>query len=101
MTTLMLGAILSVAIKGSSQIAIGFITIMSLLNGFLPVFSMGNKTVLSITKFWYTQQCLDLIGDLFGNFLGNFCNRFLIIGANLLAFSILFIIIYKRNKLRD
>lgn len=97
LTTLMLGSVFSIAIRGSSQLVIGFISIISMLNGMLPIFASGNKSVLNVTKYWYTQQVMDIMGDLIDNFYGNFYFRFIIIGANLLLFYILFIIFYKKN----
>lgn len=99
LTTLMLGSVFSIAIRGSSQIVLGFINIISIINGTFPIFASGNKSNLNITKYWYTQQVMDILGDLSANFYGNLYYRFIIIGANLLLFYILFIISYKKNKM--
>lgn len=98
LTTLMLGSLLSIAIKGSGQIVIGCISIISLANGLLPMLASVNKFILKITKFWYTQQVMDIMGDLNGDFYGNFYYRFIIIGANLILFTTLFVVFYRRNK---
>ena len=96
-TTLILGS--AMAIQGARKAGTGtLITIVSLLNGILPVLGMSNQAIANISKFWYTQQIRELMGDLYGNYFGNLWYRFIIIGANFVVFLILFMISYKSNR---
>ena len=96
-TTLLLGS--AMAIQGAKKAGTGtLVTIVSMLNGILPVLGMFNQNISTISKFWYTQQISELIGDLYGNYFGNLWYRFTIIGANFVVFLILFMFSYKNNR---
>ena len=97
--TLMLGSVFSIAIRGSSHLVIGFISIISIMNGLLPFFSAGNQSFLNIVKYWYTQQVNYIMAELYDDIGENLYYRFIIIGTHLLIFSILFAILYRKNKL--
>jgi ABC-2 type transport system permease protein len=98
-TTLMLGSLISIAIRGFGQISTGIINVIVITNSVFPIFASLNKTILNITQFSYQQQVYNVIGDLFNNKYGDLWYSFTIIGANFLVFSIFFLILYKKNKL--
>lgn len=96
-TTLLLGSAMAIQSANRSN-AGNLITIISLMNGLIPVLGAFNPSILKIAKFWYTTQIRDLIGDLYDNYYENLWYRFLIIGVNFTVFLILFTISYKKNK---
>ncbi len=97
-TSLVLGsalAILSSNHTGSS----GLITVISLINAFLPVISMANPSFQNFTQIMYTHHIRELICDIFGNYFN--WHRFIVIAVNFAIFLILFIVSFKKNRFYD
>lgn len=98
LTSLVLGGLISTLSK-SNSIATAFVSLIGILNGFIPILASSNKTLMKFAKFWYTTQIKDLIGDISDSFYLNVPFRLVVVLINLIIFIILFAIFFKKNKL--
>lgn len=74
----------------------GFIMLVSLLNGMIPLMGMFNESIQKASKFLYTNQINNMLGDLYGNYFD--WKRLIIVGANFIVFCFMFMLSYKGNR---
>lgn len=97
-TSLVLGSALAICSSNHTGSS-GLITIISLVNGLLPVISMSNPLFRNFTQIMYTHQIMELISDIFGNYFNWY--RFIVIAVNFAIFLILFTVFFKKNRFYD
>lgn len=97
-TSLVLGSALALHSANHTG-ASGLITVISLINGLLPVISQANPSLQNVTQIMYTYKIIELICDIFGNFFD--WRRFIVIAANFAVFLILFVVFFKKNRFYD
>lgn len=99
-TTLILGSAVACQ-AGNSAYASLFVTLLSMVNGFLPIFTSLYPATRVILRYWYTQQVTDMIGDIADGYFLNIPNRLFIVGVHLLLFLVLFFFSFRHNKMID
>lgn len=94
-TTLVFGsamAMYSASRTGSG----GLIMIVSMLNGILPLLGLFNESIQKYSKYLYTYQINNMLGDIYGGYFN--WNRILIVAINFIIFFSLFVLSYKNNR---
>ena len=97
-TSLVFSSMLTIQTKNPSGAARA-VSLIAIFNGMIPTFAASNPALMKIARFWYTVQIKDLIGDVFDCYYLNIPERLLIIGVNLAVFTVLFAILFKKNKI--
>ena len=96
--TLLLGCAASLHAANQSN-AVLFITVLSLLNGMIPVLETVHPAIHPITRFWYTQQIRDMILSLSLGQTETLPLAFGVIGVNLAVILLALTIAYRRTRL--
>lgn len=94
-TTLVFGS--AMAMHSASRGGTGaLIMLVSMLNGIIPLLGLFNESFQKVSKYLYTYQINNMLGDIYGNYFD--WNRVIIVCSNLIIFFILFMLSYKNNK---
>lgn len=74
----------------------GLITIVAMLNSMIPLLSMFSEPAQKFSKYLYTYQVNNMLGDIYGNYFD--WGRLIIVFANFIIFFVLFMLAYKDNR---
>ena len=96
--SLLLGSAIGIYAKNQGA-ATAMATPISMITAFVPMVGLFNDSFAAVAKILYTQQISNLLNDLSAS---NFePGRFLIIGANIIVFAMIFIFVYMKKGLRE
>ena len=98
LTTLVFGSLMTVQTKNQSA-ASAVVSMIAIFNGTVPTIAASNPAFSKIARFWYTTQINALLGNVRDCYYANIPERLLIIGANLAVFTVLFTVLFKKNKI--
>lgn len=94
-TTLVFGS--AMAMHSTSRGGTGsLIMLVSMLNGIIPLLGLFNESVQKVSRYLYTYQINNMLGDIYGNYFN--WNRVIIVCINIIIFFILFMLSYKGNR---
>ena len=102
-TSTFLGLTIGIFVN-NAQAAGGIALPFAVILGFAPMIAMFNEPMLSVTRFFYTQQ-IDIVLNSFYSVSGayataNLWESFGIIGANVAVMVVLFTVVFARKGLR-